>query len=51
LIGCSVIITLIGASAAVITIDDDDPMCMHTIVFSSLHAFQNGSQWSECRLG
>src|SRR3954454_8707456 len=51
LIGCNVIITLMGASSAVITMDDDEPMCRHTIVFSSLHAFQNGSQCSECRLG
>ena len=29
----------------------DEPMCMHTTVPSSEHAFQNGSQWSECRLG
>ena len=50
-IGCNVIITLIGASSAVTTIFDEDPMCRHTIVFSSEHAFQNGSQCSECRLG
>src|SRR5262245_40103642 len=51
LIGCKVIITLLGASAAVTTIDDEEPMCRHTIVLLSLHAFQNGSQYSECRLG
>ena len=50
-IGCSTIITSIGASAAVITSLLDDPMCMQTIVPSSEHACQNGSQWSECRLG
>ena len=50
-IGCSVIITLIGASIEVITSCDDEPMCRHTIVPSSLHAFQNGSQCSVWKLG
>src|SRR5256714_7890691 len=49
--GCRTIITSIGASAAVVTSFDDEPMCMQTIVPSSEHACQNGSQWSECRLG
>jgi len=40
-------IVSIGASGAVTTISDDDPMCMHTTTSSSLHACQNGSQWSE----
>ena len=48
-IGCSVIITSTGASIAVITSFDDEPICMLTIVPSSLHAFQNGSQCSVCR--
>ena len=43
-IGCSVIITSTGASSAVIASFDDEPMCMLTIVPTSLHAFQNGSQ-------
>src|SRR5581483_6794759 len=49
--GCSVMRTSLGASCAVTTSDDDEPMCRHTIVPSSAHASQNGSQWSECRLG
>jgi hypothetical protein len=51
LIGVRVIRQSIGASGAVMTSSDDDPMCMHTTTPSSLHAVQNGSQWSECRLG
>ena len=51
LIGVSVIRQSIGASGEVITSDDDDPMCMHTTTCSSLHACQNGSQWSEWMLG
>ena len=43
-IGCSTIITSIGASAAVITSLPDEPMCMHTIVPVSEHACQTGSQ-------
>ena len=50
-IGVSVIRQSIGASGEVITSCDDDPMCRHTTTFSSLHAAQNGSQWSEWRLG
>ena len=50
-IGCSVIITLIGASTDVIVSCDDDPMCRHTMVPSSLHACQNGSQCSLWKLG
>ncbi|MEZ5136566.1 MAG: hypothetical protein R2699_16335 [Acidimicrobiales bacterium] len=50
-IGCRLIITLIGASIEVITSSDDDPMCRHTTMPSSEHAFQNGSQCSLCRLG
>ena len=49
--GCKLMSTSIGASGAVITIDDDEPMCMHTIVPSSWQADQNGSQWSEWKLG
>ena len=33
------------------TSSDDEPMCMQTTTCSSLHAFQNGSQWSEWTLG
>ena len=50
-IGCNVIITSIGASTDVITSCDDEPMCRHTTVPSSEHARQNGSQWSEWKLG
>ena len=50
-IGVSVIRQSIGASGDVITSCDDDPMCMHTTTFSSEHAVQNGSQWSEWMLG
>ena len=31
-IGCSTIMTSIGASGEVITSSDDEPMCMHTII-------------------
>src|SRR6266480_341309 len=44
LTGCSVISTSIGASCAVTTNEDDEPMCRHTIVPSSAQACQNGSQ-------
>ena len=50
-IGCRLISTSIGASGAVIASFPDEPMCMHTTVPSSVHAFQTGSQWSVCRLG
>ena len=50
-IGCSVMSTSIGASGAVTTSDDDEPMCRHTIVPSSEHACQNGSQCSSWKLG
>ena len=50
-IGCSVIITSIGASTDVMTSCDDEPMCRQTTVPSSAHAAQNGSQWSLWRLG
>ena len=49
--GCSPMSTSMGASGAVTTSDDDDPMCRHTIVPSSAHADQNGSQWSLWKLG
>ena len=45
-IGCRLIITSMGASAAVMISSDDDPRCMHTTVPSSAQAVQNGSQWS-----
>src|SRR5579875_308515 len=51
LIGCSVIIVSTGASIEVITTDDDEQMCRHTTVFSSLQACQNGSQWELCKEG
>ena len=50
-IGCSVIITLIGASIEVIVSCDDDPMWRHTTVSSSDTARQNGSQCSLWKLG
>ena len=43
--------TSMGASSAVTTSCDDEPMCKDTIVSSSQHADQNGSQWSEWKLG
>src|SRR5581483_6371841 len=49
--GCSVMSTSIGASCAVMTNDDDEPMCRHTIVSTSEQACQNGSQCSEWKLG
>src|ERR1700688_2208545 len=49
--GCRPMRTSIGASGAVTTSDDDDPMWRHTMVPSSLHADQNGSQWSLWKLG
>src|SRR3954454_20410618 len=51
LIGVSVMRQSIGAWGAVITICDEEPMCRQTTTFSSLHADQNGSQWSEWKLG
>jgi hypothetical protein len=44
LIGVSVMRQSIGASGDVMTRAEEDPMCMHTTTFSSLHACQNGSQ-------
>src|SRR5947207_13244801 len=43
--------TSMGASDAVTTSCDDDPMWRHTIVPSSEQAAQNGSQWSVWKLG
>ncbi len=51
LIGCRLIITSIGASTEVISIWDDEPRCMQTIVPSSEQACQSGSQWSLCSDG
>src|SRR3954453_13902489 len=51
LIGVKVMRQSIGASGAVITSCEDEPMCRHTTTFSSLHAVQNGSQWAEWKLG
>ena len=50
-IGCSVIIVSIGASMAVMTVSDDEPMCTQMTVLTSSHARRNGSQWSLCQLG
>src|SRR5262245_44614164 len=50
-IGCNVIIVSTGASIDVITTWDDEPMWRQTTVFVSLHACQNGSQWSLCSDG
>src|SRR5260370_41513724 len=49
--GCSVISVSIGASSDVMTTWDDEPMCRQTIVPSSAHASQKGSQWSLWKLG
>jgi hypothetical protein len=43
--------TSIGASRAVITSLEEEPMCRHTMVPSSTHACQNGSQWASWKLG
>src|SRR5271157_579126 len=51
LTGCSAMSTSIGASGAVTTSEDDDPMWRQTMVPSSEHAAQNGSQWSLWKLG
>src|SRR5262249_33107661 len=48
-IGCKVIMVSTGASIEVITTCEDEPMCRHTMVFSSLHGCQNGAQWALCR--
>src|SRR5262245_16905462 len=45
--GDSVMSTSIGASGAVITIFDDEPMCTHPTVSHSSAAAKNGSQWPE----
>src|SRR6476660_2873849 len=51
LIGDSVMSTSIGASSAVITIFDDEPMCTFTTVPSSSHVAKNLSQCPEWMLG
>src|SRR6187399_2526389 len=51
LIGCNVIMVSTGASGDVMTTDEEDPMCKHTTVFSSLQVRQNGSQWGSCSDG
>jgi hypothetical protein len=43
-IGVIEIMTSAGASVAVSSSEDDEPMCRHTTVRMSEHAFQNGSQ-------
>src|SRR6476659_10180499 len=49
--GESVMSTSIGASSAVITIFDDEPMCTFTAVPSSSHVAKNLSQCPEWMLG
>ena len=49
--GCSVIITLMGASTEVMVSCEEDPMCRHTTVPVSDTARQNGSQCSLWKLG
>src|SRR5438874_222037 len=51
LIGDNVISTSIGASSAVMTIFDDEPICTLTTVPSASHVAKNLSQWPECMLG
>jgi len=43
--------TSIGASGAVTTSEEEEPMWRQTIVPSSEQADQNGSQWSEWKEG
>jgi len=50
-IGCSVIITSIGASGAVIASLPEDPMCTFITVLVSHNAFHNGFQCSLWKLG
>ena len=50
-IGWSVIIVSIGASIAVMTVCDDEPMWRQMTVPASSQARRNGSQWSLCQLG
>ena len=50
-IGCSVIITSIGASGAVIASRPDDPMCTFITVSVSTNASHNGFQYSLWKLG
>ena len=49
--GWSVIIVSIGASMAVITVVDDEPMCRQMTVPVSSHAARNGFQCGLCQLG
>src|ERR1700739_4592610 len=50
-IGCSVIITSIGASGAVIANRPEEPMRVFHTVFGADTAFQNGFQYSLWKLG
>src|SRR5690348_6305508 len=50
-IGCSVIITSIGASGAVIASRPDEPMWMFITVLVSHNAFHSGFQYSLWKLG
>ena len=49
--GCSVIMTSIGASGAVMASCPEDPRCTLRIVSVSAMACHIGSQWSEWKLG
>ena len=49
--GCSDICTVTGASIAVTTMSDDEPMCRQITVPWSLHAAKNGSQCGSCHEG
>src|SRR5258705_5720298 len=50
-IGCSVIITSIGASGAVMANRPQDPMCTFITVLVSHNAFHSGFQYSLWKLG
>lgn len=50
-IGCSVIITSIGASGAVMANRPEEPMCTFITVLVSTNAFHSGFQYSSWKLG
>src|SRR3954451_10818953 len=43
--------TASGASGDAAGIDDDEPMCMHSVTALSLQTWNSGSQWSVWMLG
>ena len=49
--GCRVICTVTGASIAVSTMSDDEPMCRQMTVPVSSQAAKNGSQYGSCHDG